>query len=449
MTAYAGIDDYIEALDYYYSGQKSVEKVLLANPLYLFTAGKILFNNQHFKESLQILQRYVNKFPIDSNYFSGITFLSKSYERIKNYTLSAVYLIQALDKTPPESIRYELMLILGRVLTRLTPDKRETLSPTYRNPKVVLATVKNNSKKYEETREATILLNDELLKEKDFEKVIDNYYKFLLEKRDKVVVTLFKKNLNRYIQYLQNNNEYELLFQLWVNLKNRKSFLSDKILVQLADNLYQAKLFLNADGIYMHILAYNLYKKYWNTARLQHSRILFKIGHYDEFLTYIKDFNHQFSTKDFEFEYLQALSIIRTHPEKLPDFLKNLQLKNIRNTFTYSLKLIKAQNLKNMQKYEKSLEVLQELSKNTFREISEAQKATCLIYSADIHYILKKYRKALKLYTSAVKHKFGLDWIFYRQIKCSEILGLESKDIQNKLKEKFPNSFWTGELKIK
>lgn len=445
MVAYAGIDDYVEALEYYRRARKNAEQILLTTPLYFFTAGKVLYSTGNFSEAIRVLERFINRYPSGRYYHDAADYLSRALEKNGQVKAGVVFLINALQKPPPRRLRHALLLNLGRMLLKIPQRERLSLSPEFRNPIRLLNMVKENSGNYDQIREATILLNDQLLESEDFQKVVDNYYRFLLEKKDKVVHDLFKKNLKRYLEYLEEHREYPHLFQLWVTLKNRKSLMSGEILIQLADQLKKLRLYVNADEIYSHILGYKLYSSWWDHAAGQHARILYRLGEYDELLRFFQGRAPSVDLDKREFDYLKSMALFRSDAGKkdlLMDFLNSLDLTPGRNHHEQSLLMLKAKLLENRRQHRESLELLLQLSKNPVSDMKRAERAKLYIQLGDTCYLEGQPQKALQYYRKAEGYKFSLEWIYYRQIKCLQLLNQNPRETIKKLETAFPASPW-------
>jgi tetratricopeptide (TPR) repeat protein len=269
-VAYSGIKDYLEAIDYLRRAENTIKSTIDSNPHYLFEAGKILHNNLNFQKAITYLERMFNVYPLHQDIPEAAIILALCYERENKLNLSAVFLIKAIEKRPPKKDIYDLFLNLGRILGKMDEPELKPIKqnyPLYSDARKLLTFVKNNSPDFEQKRIATILLGDEFKKAGHLEMVVDHYYNFLRELRDPLVEKLFRENLDNLLYDLEKKEEYQEVFNIWIKLKGRKSFLSPGNLLQFGQTLQQLQLNVNAREIYLHLLKYRMYSGHWPTAR--------------------------------------------------------------------------------------------------------------------------------------------------------------------------------------
>lgn len=449
-VAYSGINDYIEALDYLRRTEKKVPKLIDANPDYLFEAGKISHNNTNFDKGIIYLEKLFNVYPNYKRYPEASIILAQCYEREKKHFLSAVFLIKAIEKKPAQRYMHTLMLNLGRVLQEL--DKKELTKikrsyPLHADSKKLLTLVKNNSLDFEQRRTAAILLSGALKKADNLEQAVDNYYKFLGEQRDPLVEKLFKENLDKYLDGLAGKKQYEKMFQAWVKLKGRKSFLSADNLVRFGELLKRMKLYANAREVFTHITKYKMYRKFWPTAYGQLARIEFIMGKYDDCLSYIARLNIDKEPEKSEFKLYETKSYLELKKtEDVKEQLETIKPDAIENIYHYRLYGLKAAGLEKQKEYDEALRFYQLM--RGYQPVPDRDRALLLIALADVHFKKQDLITADDYYREAEPLNVNIDWILYRRIKIARTQKQKeaAAEMLAKFKQIKPDSFWLTQL---
>lgn len=468
--SYSGINDYIEAVDYLRTAEKTIRETIDNNPLYVFEAGKIFYNNQHFRKAIDYLNRLFNVFPNDKNIAEATILMAQSYERENNLFMSAVYLIKAVEKNPaiPKK-KYNLLLNLGRVLSMLEEEELGKIKknyPLYANPQKLLNTVKANSPVFEQKRTAAILLSGEFKKVKNFEQVVDNYYRFLRDKRDPLVEKYFRENLDLYLDDLQRNGGYDRIFKFWVVIKDRKSYLSDQNLLKLGEVLLEMQLYENAEEVFLHMHKYTIYEKMWPAVRRDLARIYFAVGRFNDYLDILKKCEVATEPEKSEFDYYT----LRVYKElKMGEEFKTyfdgsgITSKTIENSFQYRTLELKGEQLEGIEKSTLALDLYNDMM--LYPQITPTQRFGLILKIADLYYKKEDWAASLDYYERAEKYKATInerleediqlapepettEWILFRKIFIYRSTQRE-EDAQKtlrQLKEVNPDSFWIRQV---
>ena len=468
--SYSGINDYIEAIDYLRIAEKTIQSTIDDNPLYIFEAGKICYNNQNFRKAIEYLNRLFNIYPNYKDIAEATILMAQSYEREKNLFMSAVYLIKAVEKNPPIPKRkYSLMLNLGRVLSMLEEEELEKIRknyPLYADPQKLLNFVKANSPVFEQKREAAILLSGEFKKVQDFEQVVDNYYRFLRDKRDPLVEKYFRENLDLYIDDLKRNGGYDRIFKFWVVIKDKKSYLSDQNLLKLGEVLLQMQLYENAEEVFQHMNKYSIYEKMWPIVRRDLARIYFAVGQYKDYLDIRKKLEVTEEPEKSEFAYYT----LRVYKElKMDEEFKThfdgigITSKTIENPFQYKVLELKGEQLERIGKNTLALDLYNDMM--LYPQITYPQRFGLMLKIADLYYKNENWDASLDYYERAEKYKATIketveediqlapepettEWILFRKIfiyKNTQREELATETLKQ-LRDVNPDSFWIRQV---
>jgi tetratricopeptide (TPR) repeat protein len=468
--SYSGVNDYIEAIDYLRTAEKTIRKTIDNNPLYVFEAGKICYNNQNFRKAIEYLNRLFNVYPNYKHIAEATILMAQSYERENNLFMSAVYLIKAIEKNPAIPRRkYSLMLNLGRVLSMLEDEELERIKrfyPLYSNPQKLLNIVKANSPVFEQKREAAILLSGEFKKAKNFEKVVDNYYRFLRDKRDPLVEKYFRENLNLYIDDLKRSGGYDRIFKFWVVIKDRKSYLSDQNLLKLGEILLEMKLYENAEEVFQHMNKYTIYEKEWPAARRNLARIYFAVGRYNDYLDIFKKIEVTEEPEKSEFAYytLRVYKELKMGEEFNAYFDgTGITSKTIENPFRYRVLELKGEQLEGIGENTLALNIYNDMI--LYPQITSPQRFRLILKIADVYYKNENWDSSLEYYERAEKYKAAInetgekdiqlapepettEWILFRKIfiyKNTQREELAAETLEQ-LREVNPDSFWIRQV---
>lgn len=468
--SYSGINDYIEAVDYLRMAEKTIQSTIDNDPLYIFEAGKIFYNNRNFRRAIEYLNRLFNVYPNYKDIAEATILMSQAYERENNFFMSAVYLIKAVEKNPavPKK-KYSLMLNLGRVLSTLEDEDLEKMRknyPLYADPQKLLNTVKANSPVFEQKREAAILLSGEFKKVKDFEQVVDNYYRFLRDKRDPLVEKYFRENLDVYIDDLKLNGGYDRIFKFWVIIKDRKSYLSDQNLLKLGEVLLEMQLYQNAEELFQHMNKYSIYEKMWPMVHRDLARIYFAVGRYNDYLDILKKLDVTAEPEKSEFAYYT----LRVYKElKMDEEFKTffdgtgITSKTIENPFQYKVLELKGEQLEGIEKNTLALELYNDML--LFPQITHPQRFKLMLKIADLYYKNENWDASLDYYEQAERYKATIketveediqlapepettEWILFRKIFIYRNTQREelAAETLKQLKEVNPDSFWIRQV---
>jgi tetratricopeptide (TPR) repeat protein len=449
-VSYSGINDFIEAIIYLRLADKKIKAVIDANPLYLFEAGKISYNNLNFDNAIKYLEKLFNVFPSYKKNSEAANLLAQSYEKVGKLFLSAVFLIKAIERKPSQKQRHTLMLNLGSVLGKL--DEKEIAKikrnyPLHSNSNKLLTLVKNNSKVFEERRTATILLSGELKKGGNMEESIDNFHRFLKKKREPIVEKMFKKDLDTYLDQLDKKEEAEALFKTWIKLKKRKSYLSGDNMLRFGRTLVKLQLYGNADEVYRHLIKYQMFSKYWPESLRQLARIYYQLGDYNRCLEFINRLNLTSEPGKSEFNYYKSIAYHNLKKdEPLKDLLEKVSYNKLFTIFQYRLAGKKAIYLENEERYNEALEFYQKMLQ--FNDTPKIEKGQLMSSIADLYYKVKDMESSLSYYRLAEQYGANLEWSMYRIVSILWDLDKkpEAKQALEKLKNTSPKSFWVKQL---
>jgi len=455
-VAYAGINDYIEARDYLIRTEQELPGLINGNPFYQLEAGKIYYNSANFKKTIVYLESLINTFSDYKDISEASVLLALAYEKENKPFLSAVFLIKAIQKKPAQKQLHTLYLNLGRILNNLDERSMNKIKQNYpllSNSEKLLTIVKNNSLNFEERKTAAILLSDEYKKNNKMVKSLDNFYKFLGTQQDPLVEKLFKENLDAYIHELGKKKDHRELFEAWVKLKDRKSYLSPQNLLRFGEILFQVKMYVNAGEIYRHIIKYRMYSEYWPTAMKQLARIDFQLGKYDELLELLGKLDVKKEPELSEFNYYkiqarqnvgQAEAVTAT-----PD-PGGVDLKMVENKYQFDLLRVKVGQLDKRKEYEEALELCRIM--DGFAQATEADRIQLSLTIADLHYkkgeleeSLAEYQRTFRWKTATKDNK---EWILFRIVSIYRKQGKvpEEEEALKQLREMSPNSFWLRQL---
>jgi lipopolysaccharide biosynthesis regulator YciM len=451
-VGYSGIKDYLEAIDYLRQAEKTIKTTIESNPYYLFEAGKILHNNLNFQKAITYLELLFNVYPTYKDIPEAVTLLALCYERENKLFLSAVFLIKAVEKKPPQKHIHNLFLILGRILGKLNEKELKKIKrnyPLFSDAKKLLTYVKNNSLDFEQKRTAAILLSDEFKKADNLEKVVDNFYKFLGERRDPLVERLFKQNLDNFLYDLDKKEKYQEIFKVWVKLKRRKSYLSPENLLRFGQVLLELKLNANAEEIYQHLLRYRMFSQHWPAARKQLIRIYFQLGCCQECLQQLERLDIDNEREKSEFNYYRLTCYHHLEKdEEAKNFLDSDagNFDEITNIFIYRIAQLKAHHLEKKKKHNEALEIYQQMI--VFNQVPREDEGRLMVSIANLYYELKDPESSLSYYRLAEKYNTNIEWILFRIITLLNQLEKKSgaeKEME-KLKKINPDSFWVKQL---
>lgn len=468
--SYSGINDYIEAVDYLRLAEKKIQETIDGNPLYIFEAGKICFNTRNFKPAIRYLNRLFNVYPTYKNIDEATILMAQAYERENNLFMSAVYLIKAVEKkTNIPKTRYKLMLDLGNVLSKLEEEELEIIRknyPLYADARKLLTTVKENSPVFEQKRSAAILLSGEFKKAKNFEQVVDNYHRFLRDKRDPLVEKYFKESLDLYIDDLHRTGEHDRIFEFWVMIKDRKSFLSPENLLKLGKVLLEMQLYENAEEVYRHMERYTIFRKQWPLVRRNLARLYFKTGRYQEYLDIRKKFEVKTEPETSEFLYytLRSCNELKDSEGFIEHFRESgLTSEKIDNLFQYKVMELKGEQLEGIGKNTLALNLYNDMMR--YPRLTHPLRFDLMLKLADLFYKKEDWVSALNYYERAERFKAIIretveeniqlgpepeitEWILFRKIFLFKKTDRpeEAEAALKKLKQLNPDSFWLGQV---
>jgi len=450
-VAYSGVKDYIEAIDYLRMAEKKAKALIKKNSIYLYEAGKISYFNLNYKRAVLYLSQLVNVYPDFKNVGEAGIILAKSYEKLNNNYMASVYLVNILKNNKVVlklSVKYTIMLNLGRILQKLSKNELKnikTLHPLFTDSEYLLKNVYKGSKNFDERREATILLSQKYKDLRDYEKLIDNYYKFLNKSRDEYVEKLFKKNVNLFVESMIRKKRFEKIFEFWVKLKLRKSYFSGENLMKLGTSLINIGMYKNAKEIFEHILKYNMYAKFHEKSRYY----LLRIYNYQQDYTHLKYLIDKYynNNNDDEIKYYLLNIYKNEKSDKLKKFLLDYNVNKINNKYAYFILKEKVIYLINIKKYKDSIEILKKMLNSTF--LQKSDKNLLLSWLADSYYLIGKFDKALNYYNMLEKDKYNIEWILFQKYnifkRLKDKIGMENS--LNKLKTLNSDSFWLKQLK--
>lgn len=451
-VAYSGIKDYLEAIEYLRRAENTIKSTIDSNPHYLFEAGKILHNNLNFKKAITYLERMFNVYPTHKDIPEAAIILALCYERENKLNLSAVFLIKAIEKRPPKKYIYDLFLNLGRILGKMDEQELKQIKqnyPLYSDAQKLLTFVKNNSLDFEQKRTAAILLSDEFKKANNMEKVVDNLFNFLKERRDPLVEKLFKQNLDIFLYDLEKKGAYQEIFKVWVKLKPRKSYLSPGNLLRFGQVMQQLQFDANAEEIYLHILKYKMYSEHWPAARKQLIRIYIQLGHHRQCLQQLEQLNVDNDREKSEFNYYRLNSYLHLGKDKEIEKFLNSDAANfnqITDIFQYRIVLFKAQHLEKKNKYYEALELYQQMI--AFNQVPPGDEGRLMVSIANLYYELRDPQSSLSYYRLAEKYNTNMEWVLFRIITLLKQTGKKSEAVKEmeKLKKINLGSFWVRQL---
>jgi tetratricopeptide (TPR) repeat protein len=451
-VAYSGIKDYLEAIEYLRRAENTIKSTIDSNPHYLFEAGKILHNNLNFKKAITYLERMFNVYPTHKDIPEAAIILALCYERENKLNLSAVFLIKAIEKRPPKKYIYDLFLNLGRILGKMDEQELKQIKqnyPLYSDAQKLLTFVKNNSLDFEQKRTAAILLSDEFKKANNMEKVVDNLYNFLKERRDPLVEKLFKQNLDIFLYDLEKKEAYQEIFKVWVKLKPRKSYLSPGNLLRFGQVVQQLQFDANAEEIYLHILKYKMYSEHWPAARKPLIRIYVQLGRHRECLQQLEQLNLDNDREKSEFNYYRLNSYLHLgKDEEVEKFLDSEagNFDQITDIFQYRIALVKAQHLEKKNKYYEALDIYQQMI--AFNQAPPEDEGRLMVSIANLYYELRDPQSSLSYYRLAEKYNTNMEWVLFRIITLLKQTGKKSEAVKEmeKLKKINPGSFWVRQL---
>jgi hypothetical protein len=393
-----------------------------------------------------------NVYPTHKDIPEAATILALCYERENKLNLSAVFLIKAIEKRPAKKHIHNLFLNLGRILGKMDEQELKQIKrnyPLYSDAQKLLTFVKNNSPDFEQKRTAAILLGDEFKKANNMEKVVDNFYNFLRERRDPLVEKLFKQNLDNFLYDLGKKEAYQEVFKTWVKLKRRKSYLSPENLLRFGQALRQLQLHANGEEIYLHILKYKMYSEHWPAARRQLIRIYVQLGHHRECLQQLEQLNLDNEKEKSEFIYYRLFSYLHLEKDKEAEKFLDADAGNfdqITDIFQYRIALLKAQHLEKKNKHNDALDIYRRMI--LFNQVPREDEGRLMVSIANLYYELRDPESALSYYRLAEKTNSNMEWVLFRIITVLKQLGKksEAKKELEKLKKINPGSFWVRQL---
>jgi len=460
--SYAKTHAYLDALDYLRIAKKKVPKLLKLKPDYLFESSKIYYNTQNYKEATNGFRRFLNVFPKTKRHNEVLLYLSKSLMKEKKYNDATIILLEGLyDNVSLINYRslenkkkyYSLLLNLTQSLIKLSKTEKKILRRKYKTFTDIdknLNDIKNNSINYNERRTATVLLNNKYLKNGDIEGAIINYFYFLKKKGDPYIRKKFREYLNNYINEIKSEDSMGKILKLWLLVKPRKSYMSGKNLMALADNLVNIGFLKNAGDIYLYITKYTLFKKYWKTAQNQLAKIRYMNGDYKAFLKmYDKLFfdikNKEMVKDEFLLYKIEALEMTGKIKEARK-LMEDISIKKINTISRYKLLKVKADILLKDKKISKALDIYKRIIKSDFAKKNKLELITKL---ADLYYLTDKLDIALDEYRKLENSKGNIEWILFQKINIyrKKKDKINAKLEMNRLMNINPKSFWLKQLK--
>jgi tetratricopeptide (TPR) repeat protein len=455
-VAYAGINDYIEAIDNLRIAEKLAPELIQSNPLYLHEAGKISYNRTNFNKAVNYLQPLFNMYPGYKDLPDAAITLAQALERDKKSLLAAVFLVKAAQKRPAKKQLYSIYLHLGRILNTLNDRDRGKIRQNYpllSNPEKLLNIVKNNSMNFEERKTAAILLSEAYKKNNNMVKSIDNFYKFLGTHRDPLVEKIFKENLDTYLYDLEKNNNHEELFQAWIKLKDKKSYLSPENLLRFGKIFYRLKLYANAEEIYRHLLKYRMFSKHWTTSYKQLIRICAQQQRHKEVLENLKKLEPTQEPEFSEFNYYKLMALENLdQKEEYENMLdsEELTFEQITNMFQFRLVEEKIKLRESEKDYDAAITLCRKIE--DFSKAPEKDRVNVLLKLADLFFKKSEPYESLSYYLAALESKTNSkaekEWIYFRVTTIHRDTGNKQEEERwhKSLKELNPDSFWLRQL---
>ncbi len=444
--AYAESRDFIEAHDFLRLAERAMPESIRKNAQYLFYAGKIKYNNQDFKTAAEYLQVLQNVFPVHENFFEAALILADSLERENKTKLAAAFLIQALDRNPPQSFLYPNMLRLGRMIDRFNQaDYQEFAAryPLFADTRRLFEIVARNSPVYEQRREATILLTLNLKRNNFIKEAIKVYRDFMKNRPDPMLEKYFRETVDLFLNTLAAEGEWAQILRFWLETKETKSIFSSANLNALGDALVKTNMWKNALEVFNFMLRYNLYAEHWDNARRQKARISFNLGLFEDCLADLEKTGPLSDYEQSEFQYYRVVCLQRTgRPEEAEKTIMGLDLSEPGNPFQARLLIMKAEKLMSRGERDRALETAQILLAE--KNLEDAVLARALSLAAEVHFLRREWPESIKILDELEKRELNLDWVLYRRASVQQRSGLssEARATAARLAELFPDSFW-------
>jgi len=454
---YSGVNNQVDASINLTEAEKKMGEELRKNPDYLFEAGKIYLKNNNSKKAAEYLELLYNVYPNFRDFYEATVLLAQAYELQGNPPLAAAFIMRALRKKPENKYLYMLDLQLARVLMAMSKEDQAKLKQVYplvTTPEKLLNTVKNESPNLEERKMAAILLGQVYQKDNNLGKTVDNFYKYLSEKRDPVIEKMFKDSLDSYLLDLGNKKNYEGAFDTWMKVKNRKSYLSGDNLIKFGDILVKMKLFANAEGVFLHILKYRMYEQKWQEANLSMVRMTFKTLRFQDCLTYIGKLQSLQEPENSEINLYKYLSyrFLKKDAMALPTLeIATSQFATVSNAYQFRLMLEKILLLEQERKFDDALLICDTLT--AFPDPFPEDKNQLFISTGNLYYWKSDLDKAIPFYQIAYQSgkdltKTNKEWILYQLINIYKRKGnkAEADRLTTELRTLNPESFWVRQL---
>jgi len=450
-TAYAGLRDYVEAADYIQSVEQLHADFLLKNPDFILTSAQVHYSTQRFDRVTELLTRLINVYPSSPRVLDAALLLAQSYDRLKNPFLGSVTLIQAMKNRSAGITRYDLMLLLGQLISQLQASDREQLAQLYpgmADSDQLLRQVYNEAQELDLKRQACQILA-RILRERNLpEQAVDICLDYLSKNRESSAFKLLRDGIDDWLAKIDNTQNSKSLLLLWNTFQNKKSFLSGNNLLNMGRQLVAHEFFPAAEEVMKHIRRYRLYEQYWPEAQEQQIKILLKTQRFEETQKELVKAGEQIKTEArYRWYSLQLAIKTKAGDEAIDKLLTDLPPLDPKESSSWNLHIAAIDRMIEKKEYQSAKNLLKSASDHA--DDFPDKKRELLRRFALLAFHQGEFEHALALYTDLAQIPEEEPWALFRQITILKLLGRikEGQDRTEQLKSRFPDSYWSRQIR--
>jgi len=450
-TAYAGLRDYIEAADYLKNVEQEHRNLLLKEPAFILTAAQIQYSTRHFAEAISLLERLINVFPSSPLVLDAAVLLARSQEHNKNPFLGAVTLIQVMKDRSPGIRRHEMMLLLGQLLSLLSPDERDQLARSYPGMTDIdqlLRQVYANAQEPDLKRQACQILARDLRNRGLPDKAAELYIGYLKKNRETEIIRQLRDSIDEWLAQIEKDRDIQSLRRFWTIFRNQKSFLSGNNLIGLVRLLISHEQYDAAEEIAAHIRRYRMYEPHWPEAQEHRMTVLLRMQRFDELRQALEEIPDRVQNESlFRWFAWQLAQKTNADDVTIDKLLETLPPLNPKIPASWSLHMAAVDRLIEKRAFSEARARLQAISGHS--DILSSQTTDLTRRFALLAFHQGELEQALTLYRDLAQIPEEEPWALFRQITVLNRLNRkeEADRLILRLKNRHPDSYWSRQIR--